>query len=698
MDRKVFEKDLLNRAGVNPKVLYSYIRQGTRKKYPITLLRTAEGMEISDDKDKTEHISQFFRSVVTSEPDFFSLICEDEEIPTLKAVFFTEAIVRNELLNLKESTSPGPDAIPAKLLKEPAPKMSKPLALIFQTSFLTRCLHSDWKSDTITPLFRSGSRASANNYRPVSFTSICCKIMEKIIKKALMQFLEQHHLLSDAQHGFRSGRSCLTNLLFTLERWTKARDEGSVVHAIYIDFKKTFDSVPNQRLLQKQRNAGIRGRLLVWIQSFLAGRSQRVKVGSQQSPEGPIFNQTIRFLKVSSTVCVPGKPVKRNLDAVVIVKSAVYNFADRDRLCRFFAKGKRREPEFRMTMVFSVGLPRSSGGRFFQRDGFNSSLPDRAGEAMEEMQTKRSEVLRNLTEEARINGDLVLGDYEDTYYNLSLKLFRTYQWASTLCRPHFTSQQRPPVFIFLDDDFAFNVRRMKAELGALTDAQIRRVIWGLPRNHSPAIRHLDSKRCEKWSVSKREIPWPYYPHLAPGCFAVIGADVLREIALAMYFTLQFPLDDACETCFNPSVVQPFEDTTIVKTVQLTEAMVLTQLLRLKKSKSPGPDAIPAKILKEVAGEFAKPLSILFHASSETAHLPPDWKSAWITPLDKGRSRVSANNHRPVCLIPICCKIMVKITKQQLIQFLERKPLLSDSQDGFRSIRSCVTNLLYCLGH
>nr|VZI09652.1 unnamed protein product [Spirometra erinaceieuropaei] len=68
--------------------------------------------------------------------------------------------------------------------------------------------------------------------------------MEKIIKKALMQFLEQHHLLSDAQHGFRSGRSCLTNLLFTLERWTKARDEGSVVHAIYIDFKKAFDIVP----------------------------------------------------------------------------------------------------------------------------------------------------------------------------------------------------------------------------------------------------------------------------------------------------------------------------------------------------------------------------------------------------------------------------------------------------------------------
>nr|VZI35613.1 unnamed protein product [Spirometra erinaceieuropaei] len=283
----------------------------------------AEGIEISDDKDKAEHLSQFFRSAVTSAPDFLSPICEDEEKPTLEAVFFTEAIVRNELLNLKEWTSPGPDAIPAKLLKELAPEMSKPLALIFQTSFLTGCLPSDWKSATITALFKSGSRASANNYRLVRLTSICCKIMEKIIKKALMQFLEQHHLLSDAKHGFRS-----------------ARDEGSVVHAIYIDFKKAFDSVPHQRLLHKLRNAGIRGRLLVWIQSFLAGRSQRVQVGRQQSsevsvvsgvPQGSVLGPTLFLVFINDCI--------KDLDCDTILFAddiklwkVIHNAADADHL------------------------------------------------------------------------------------------------------------------------------------------------------------------------------------------------------------------------------------------------------------------------------------------------------------------------------------------------------------------------------
>nr|VZI36302.1 unnamed protein product [Spirometra erinaceieuropaei] len=131
-----------------------YIRQSTWNKDPIPLLRTVEGTEISYDKDNAEYVSQFFRFVVTSEPDIFSPTCEDEETPTLEADFFTETVVQKELLDLEESTSFGPDAIPAKLLNELAPEMSKSLAWIFQTSLDTGCLPSDWKSATISPFLR----------------------------------------------------------------------------------------------------------------------------------------------------------------------------------------------------------------------------------------------------------------------------------------------------------------------------------------------------------------------------------------------------------------------------------------------------------------------------------------------------------------------------------------------------------------
>ncbi|VDN09080.1 unnamed protein product [Dibothriocephalus latus] len=255
--------------------------------------------------------------------------------------------------------------------------------------------------------------------------------------------------------------------------------------------------------------------------------------------------EVVRLLIVSSTVCVPDKAVNKPLDAIVVIKSAVYNFEDRKPVRSAYAKEAESEPAFRMATVFSLGLPRSSGGRYFKRDGINISLPGRAGASLEKMQSRGLKVLRQLAEEAQRHGDLVLGDYEDTYYKLSLTLFHTFQWASRFCRGHVThQQQRPPVFILLDDDYAFNASRLKAELDALSDAQLRRLVLGSPMNGSKVYRPLVSPRMEKWVISKRQVPWPYFAPYGSGAFLVLGADVLQEIALAMYFNVQFPVDDA----------------------------------------------------------------------------------------------------------------------------------------------------------
>ncbi|BHF69074.1 hypothetical protein SprV_0301211500 [Sparganum proliferum] len=79
--------------------------------------------------------------------------------------------------------------------------------------------------------------------------------------------------------------ACVTNLLYCLEHWTRAVDRGDMVHAIYIDFKKAFESVPNHRLLYKLNRIGLRGKLLKWIRSCLLGRSQAVHVSGQPSAE-----------------------------------------------------------------------------------------------------------------------------------------------------------------------------------------------------------------------------------------------------------------------------------------------------------------------------------------------------------------------------------------------------------------------------
>ena len=131
----------------------------------------------------------------------------------------------------------------------------------------------------IIPIYKkAGARSDPVNYRPVSLTSVTCKLMESIIKDALTHYLDVNDIISPHQHGFMSGRSCLTNLLETLECWTKALDEGVGIDVLYLDYRKAFDSVPHKRLIERLKEYWITGKLLDWVQSFLNSRKMRVGV------------------------------------------------------------------------------------------------------------------------------------------------------------------------------------------------------------------------------------------------------------------------------------------------------------------------------------------------------------------------------------------------------------------------------------
>ena len=123
----------------------------------------------------------------------------------------------------------------------------------------------EWKEANIIPLFKKGSRKKSENYRPVSLTSVICKLSERLIKDHMVDFLVKHRLLNSSQHGFLKARSCLTNM------WI---DVGSPVDIIYLDFQKAFDKVPHQRLLLKLKAHGIGDSITDWIEQWLTDRRQ----------------------------------------------------------------------------------------------------------------------------------------------------------------------------------------------------------------------------------------------------------------------------------------------------------------------------------------------------------------------------------------------------------------------------------------
>ena len=126
---------------------------------------------------------------------------------------------------------------------------------------------SDWKITDVA-IFKKGAKDDLANYRPVSLTSVPCKIMESLIKDNLKVFLEKKEAISS--YGFMEGRSCLTNLLESVESWTQALDEGFGIDVLYLDYRKAFDSVPHKRLVGKLTGYEINGKLLRWIHSFWA--------------------------------------------------------------------------------------------------------------------------------------------------------------------------------------------------------------------------------------------------------------------------------------------------------------------------------------------------------------------------------------------------------------------------------------------
>jgi hypothetical protein len=120
------------------------------------------------------------------------------------------------LKSLKTDKSPGPDRIHARMLKKCAMELTEPLCTMFRQSLSEGKPPQSWKDGHVTPIFKKGLRMRVDNYRPVNLTSVVCKVMEKIMRRTVIEHMITNNLLSDSQHGFIQGRSCTTQLLQVL--------------------------------------------------------------------------------------------------------------------------------------------------------------------------------------------------------------------------------------------------------------------------------------------------------------------------------------------------------------------------------------------------------------------------------------------------------------------------------------------------
>ena len=277
--RKEFELRLSSQLKSNPKVFWRYANTRLKTKGGIDALKDAMGVVRSSPMDKANILNDFFSSVFVEENlDTLPETLPRQEEANLPDVTVTVAEVLKKLDSLKISSAPGPDGMHPRVLHELRHQVALPLTEIFRKSLSSSVLPLQWRQASIIPIYKKGDKQLPSNYRPVSLTSIVCKMLESVLRDKIMQHLETFNLLSPHQHGFRSARSCTSQLLEVMDSWTQALDRGQSMDAIYLDFQKAFDSVPHARLLQKLQAYGIRGNVLRWIESFLTCRTQQVLV------------------------------------------------------------------------------------------------------------------------------------------------------------------------------------------------------------------------------------------------------------------------------------------------------------------------------------------------------------------------------------------------------------------------------------
>ncbi|GBM15893.1 RNA-directed DNA polymerase from mobile element jockey [Araneus ventricosus] len=215
----------------------------------------------------------------------------------------------NRCLSEIHKTSPGPDNISYLMIQNLSDKSLHNLLFLYNRIWREHSFPSCWQQAIIIPILKPGKEPSnPRNYRPIALTSCLCKILEKMVNKRLIYYLETNKIFSPFQSGFRQGRSTVDNLLALETEIRNAFLRRQHTVAIFFDIEKAYDRSWRYGILRDLYDSNLRGNLPIFIQNFLQLRTFRVKIGNELSdfftqeegvPQGSVLSVTLFALKIN---------------------------------------------------------------------------------------------------------------------------------------------------------------------------------------------------------------------------------------------------------------------------------------------------------------------------------------------------------------------------------------------------------------
>lgn len=316
--KRAFERDRFDKAKNNPKATWDAVKMVTHLSN-----RTDSSFELLGVNDNpmnsVNFVNKYFATIgeslandivdINSHSSLpLHLFPQSSQLNSLVLLEVDNKEIENIITNFKNDCAAGWDGIPVLFIKTGKDILTPIITRLCNLCITTGIFPNAFKQALVHPIYKCGDKSEVSNYRPISVLNILSKILEKVLNKRLMGFLEHESILSKNQYGFRRGVCTEDAVLSLTEAVSSILDKKHKCLAIFLDLKKAFDTVSIPILLNKLQNVGVRGAALNIFSDYLTNRTQRVKIKDKISqpsllsfgvPQGSVLGPTLFLLYVN---------------------------------------------------------------------------------------------------------------------------------------------------------------------------------------------------------------------------------------------------------------------------------------------------------------------------------------------------------------------------------------------------------------